>query len=65
VIETDDADEATWMLILAVVVSAFLVAVGLLQLSFDGDVGDFFRNVGIGLLLLAFSVGFYRKWHRP
>ena len=62
--DTETVDAATWMLVLAVVVVAFLVGVGLLQLSLGGSVGDFFRNFSIGLLLLAFSVGFYRKWHQ-
>lgn len=57
------ADVATWMLLLSVVVIVFLVGVGLLQLLTTGDVGSFFRNLGIGLFLALFSVGFYRKWH--
>jgi len=63
--ENASRDVATWMLVLAVVVIAFLVGVGLLQLTITGDLGSFFRNLGIGLLLLAFSVGFYRKWREP
>lgn len=51
------------MLFLSVVVIAFLVGVGVLQLLSTGDVGSFFRNLGIGLFLTLFSVGFYRKWH--
>jgi hypothetical protein len=51
------------MLLLSVVVIVFLVGVGLLQLLTTGDVGSFFRNLGIGLFLALFSVGFYRKWH--
>ena len=49
------------MLILSLVVVIVLIGVGLLQLSITGDYGSFFRNLGIGLLLLLFSVGFYRK----
>lgn len=60
--DSDSVDVATWMLVLSGVVVAFLVGVGLLQLSITGDLGSFFRNLGIGLLLLLFSVGFYRKW---
>jgi len=63
VIDTDTIDSATWILVLSAVVVTFLVGVGLLQLSLTGDLGSFFRNLGIGLLLLLFSVGFYRKWH--
>jgi len=55
-------DEATWMLILSLVVVTVLISVGLLQLSITGDPGSLFRNLGIGLLLVLFSVGFYRKW---
>ncbi|OLZ41487.1 hypothetical protein A6E15_11040 [Natrinema saccharevitans] len=61
---TGTVDEATWMLVLSLVVVTFLVGVGLLQLSMTGDLGSFFRNLGVGLFLLLFSVGFYRKWHR-
>ncbi|MFD1587682.1 hypothetical protein ACFR9U_11870 [Halorientalis brevis] len=60
--DSESVDVATWMLALSGVVIAFLVGVGLLQLSITGDLGSFFRNLGIGLLLLLFSVGFYRKW---
>ena len=62
-IDADAVDSATWMLVLSAVVVTFLVGVGLLQLSLTGDLGSFFRNLGIGLLLLLFSVGFYKKWH--
>ena len=50
------------MLILSLVVVTVLISVGLLQLSITGDPGSLFRNLGIGLLLVLFSVGFYRKW---
>ena len=60
--DSESVDVATWMLVLSGVVVAFLVGVGLLQLSITGDLGSFFRNLGIGLFLLLFSVGFYRKW---
>ena len=61
--ENAAADVTTWMLVLSGVVIAFLVGVGLLQLSLTGDLGSLFRNLGIGLVLALFSVGFYRKWH--
>ncbi|MFW5948816.1 MAG: hypothetical protein ACOCSD_04385 [Halolamina sp.] len=58
-------DAATWMVVLAAVVIAFLVGVGLLQFSLTGSVGDLARNLTIGALLSLFAAGFYRKWHRP
>jgi hypothetical protein len=58
-------DAATWILVLAAVVIAFLVGVGLLQFSLTGNVGTLARNLAIGVLLALFSVGFYHKWHRP
>ncbi|WP_092695085.1 hypothetical protein [Halorientalis regularis] len=61
--ETASADVATWMLVLSGVVIAFLIGVGLLQLLRTGDLGSFLRDLGIGLVLLLFSLGFYRKWH--
>ena len=61
--ENAAADVTTWMLVLSGVVIAFLVGVGLLQLSLTGDLGSLFRNLGIGLVLALFSAGFYRKWH--
>ncbi|SDG24638.1 hypothetical protein SAMN05216218_11949 [Halorientalis regularis] len=51
------------MLVLSGVVIAFLIGVGLLQLLRTGDLGSFLRDLGIGLVLLLFSLGFYRKWH--
>ncbi|ELZ24684.1 hypothetical protein C476_03498 [Natrinema limicola JCM 13563] len=60
---TDTVDDATWMLVLSILVIAVLVGVGLLQVYLSGDYGSLFRSIGIGLLLLLFSVGFYRKWH--
>ncbi|MFD1563928.1 hypothetical protein ACFR99_10240 [Haloarchaeobius amylolyticus] len=60
---TDTVDDATWMLVLSILVIAVLVGVGLLQLYLSRDYGSFFRSLGIGVLLLLFSVGFYRKWH--
>ncbi|SEP17518.1 hypothetical protein SAMN05216388_104022 [Halorientalis persicus] len=51
------------MLLLSGVVISFLIGVGLLQLLRTGDLGPFFRDLGIGLVLLLFSLGFYRKWH--
>ena len=57
-------DEATWMLILSLVVVTILISVGVVQLSTDGDSGAFFRNLGISLFLVLFSVGYYRKWRR-
>lgn len=59
------SDAATWMLGLSLLVVTFLVAVGLIQLSMGGELGDFLRNLGIGILLLLFSVGFYQRWHEP
>lgn len=61
--ETASADVATWMLVLSGVVITFLIGVGLLQLLCTGDLGSFVRDLGIGLVLLLFSLGFYRKWH--
>ncbi|WP_139203657.1 hypothetical protein [Halorientalis persicus] len=61
--ENASADVATWMLLLSGVVISFLIGVGLLQLLRTGDLGPFFRDLGIGLVLLLFSLGFYRKWH--
>ncbi|WP_336037722.1 hypothetical protein [Halobacterium yunchengense] len=61
--EDATADVATWMLVLSGVVVAFLVGVGLLQLSLTGDVGSFARDLGIAVVLVAFGAGFYRKWH--
>ncbi|QDX39375.1 hypothetical protein [Salarchaeum sp. JOR-1] len=61
--ENASADVATWMLVLSGVVIAFLIGVGLLQLLRTGDLGQFLRDLGIGLVLLLFSLGFYRKWH--
>ncbi|GAB7095266.1 hypothetical protein JCM30237_24190 [Halolamina litorea] len=63
-VDTEVADAATWSLVLAGVVVAFLVGVGLLQFSMTGNVGKLARNVSIGSLLSLFAVGFYRKWHR-
>jgi len=57
-------DAATWILVLAAVVIAFLVGVGLLQFTLTGNVGNLARNLTVGVLLALFSVGFYRKWHR-
>jgi len=60
---TDTVDDATWMLALSILVIAVLVGVGLLQVYLNSDYGSLFRNLGIGVLLLLFSIGFYRKWH--
>ncbi|WP_130501511.1 MULTISPECIES: hypothetical protein [Natrinema] len=60
---TDTVDDATWMLVLSILVIAILVGVGILQVYLSGDYGSLFRNLGIGVLLLLFSIGFYRKWH--
>ncbi|RZV06652.1 hypothetical protein BDK88_3676 [Natrinema hispanicum] len=51
------------MLVLSILVIAILVGVGILQVYLSGDYGSLFRNLGIGVLLLLFSIGFYRKWH--
>ncbi|SDE02602.1 hypothetical protein SAMN05192552_11055 [Natrinema hispanicum] len=51
------------MLALSILVIAVLVGVGLLQVYLNSDYGSLFRNLGIGVLLLLFSIGFYRKWH--
>lgn len=61
--ESATTDVTTLMLALSGPVIAFLVGVGLLQLSITGDPGPFFRDLGVGLVLLLFSAGFYRKWH--
>jgi hypothetical protein len=63
-VDLESTDAATWMLVLAGVVVAFLVSVGLVQFSLTGSVGKLARNVAIGTLLSLFAVGFYRKWHR-
>jgi hypothetical protein len=45
-------------------VITFLITIGVLHVVLHGDTGTFFRYLGIGLLLSAFGVGFYRKWAR-
>ncbi|RLM53255.1 hypothetical protein DVK02_14785 [Halobellus sp. Atlit-31R] len=52
----------TLMLLLALLVVVFLLGVGTLQYLLTGDPGNLFRNIGIGTILLVFSVGFYRRW---
>lgn len=64
VFDVESTGATTWVLVLAAVVIAFLVAVGLLQFSLTGNVGNLARNLTVGALLALFSVGFYRKWHR-
>jgi hypothetical protein len=57
-------DSNDLMLALAGFVVLFLVVVGALQLVVQHETGAFFRNLGVGVFLLAFSVAFYRKWDR-
>ncbi|MEF8808693.1 hypothetical protein [Natronomonas sp.] len=60
--ETEHIDAGTWMLVLFIAVVAFLIGVGLLQFAATGDYVSLLRRVGIGAILMAFGVGFYRKW---
>lgn len=53
---------AVWVLVIAALLLGLLAVTGLLQYRQTGDIGDLLRNVGIGAVLLAFSVGLYRKW---
>jgi hypothetical protein len=57
-----DADVGALTLVLAAAVVGFLLLVGLLQYTMSGDVGPLARDLAIGAILLAFSVGFYRRW---
>ena len=45
----------TLMLLLSLLVIGFLISVGVLQYTLTGDPGNLFRNLGIGVILLAFS----------
>lgn len=59
---TESVDVATWTLLLTGLVVALLLVTGLVQYTASGDLGSVFRNVGIGGLLVAFSVGLSEKW---
>jgi hypothetical protein len=63
VFDFDDGYE-TWMFALLLGAILILVAVGFGSFQQSGDVGALARNLGIGLLLLLFSVAFYRKFSR-
>jgi hypothetical protein len=62
VFDFDDDGFENWMFALFLVAILLLVAVGFGSFQQTGDVGSLARNLGIGLLLLLFSVAFYRKW---
>lgn len=60
--KTERLAAETWMLVLFITVVAFLIGIGLLQFAATGDYVSLVRRFGIGAILLAFGVGFYRKW---
>jgi len=64
VFDFDDDGYEKWMFALFLGAILLLVAVGFGSFQQSGDVGSLARNLGIGLLLLLFSVAFYRKFSR-
>jgi len=54
----------TLLLLLTGVVVLILIGVGLLQVYLSGEFGPLLRNLGIAVVLVVLSLGFYRRWNR-